>query len=92
MGAPLLGHRKSLTRQRPQRKKIRIADASSVEALRTRLQRINRRAPIEVVEDELGVPHVRAASLHDALTRLPHRVAENPKLGAVARECLHLDT
>jgi penicillin G amidase len=24
------------------------------------------RAPIEVIEDELGVPHVRAASLHDA--------------------------
>ena len=24
------------------------------------------RAPIEVVEDELGVPHVRAASKHDA--------------------------
>ena len=24
------------------------------------------RAPVEVIEDELGVPHVRAASLHDA--------------------------
>lgn len=24
------------------------------------------RAPIEIVEDELGIPHVRAASLHDA--------------------------
>lgn len=24
------------------------------------------RAPIEIIEDELGVPHVRAASLHDA--------------------------
>lgn len=24
------------------------------------------RAPVEIVEDELGVPHVRAASLHDA--------------------------
>ncbi|HZG32468.1 MAG TPA: penicillin acylase family protein, partial [Sphingopyxis sp.] len=35
------------------------------------------RAPIEVVEDELGVPHVRAASLHDAFFGQGYLVARD---------------
>ena len=34
-------------------------------------------APIEVVEDELGVPHVRAASLHDAFFGQGYLVARD---------------
>ena len=32
----------------------------------TRVRLTGARAPIDIVEDELGVPHVRAGSLHDA--------------------------
>ncbi len=35
------------------------------------------RAPIEVIEDELGVPHVRAASLHDAFFGQGYLVARD---------------
>jgi hypothetical protein len=35
------------------------------------------RAPVEVVEDELGVPHVRAASLHDAFFGQGYLVARD---------------
>lgn len=35
------------------------------------------RAPIEIVEDELGVPHVRAASLHDAFFGQGYLVARD---------------
>ena len=35
------------------------------------------RAPVEVIEDELGVPHVRAASLHDAFFGQGYLVARD---------------
>ena len=39
---------------------------SSVKGVTQRMKGPGARAPISIVEDELGVPHVRAQSLHDA--------------------------
>ncbi|MDZ3831494.1 MAG: penicillin acylase family protein [Sphingopyxis sp.] len=48
-----------------------------IKGLTHRLRLSGARAPIEIVEDELGVPHVRAASIHDAFFGQGYLVARD---------------
>lgn len=53
-----------------------LAKAGITGAART-IRLSGARAPVEIIEDELGVPHVRAASLHDAFFGQGYLVARD---------------